>query len=152
MEVGERVPDVALRLDDGTETRLYPLLEDGPLVVFFYPKAFTPGCTAQACHFRDLGAEFAEFGANRIGVSRDDAGTQHGFREKHGFDFPLVADPDGAVADVFGAKRLGPLPSKRSTYVLAEDGTLLEVIASETDMQVHADRALAALREHRATA
>lgn len=149
MDEGERVPDVALTLDDGRRARLYDFLGDGPLVVFFYPKAFTGGCTAQSCHFRDLGAEFSEVGASRLGVSRDDVETQHGFREEHGFDYPLVADVDGEVADAFGAKRLGPLPSKRRTYVLDEDGTVLRVIASELNMEVHADEALAVLRDRR---
>lgn len=148
MDEGERVPDVELTLDDGRETRLSEFLGDGPLVVFFYPKAFTGGCTAQSCHFRDLGGKFAELGATRLGVSRDDVATQHRFREEHGFDYPLVADPDGSVADAFGAKRLGPLPSKRRTYVLDEDGTVLRIISSELNMQVHAEEALEVLRQH----
>ena len=147
MDEGDRVPDVELTLDDGRQARLSDFLGDGPLVVFFYPKAFTGGCTAQSCHFRDLGEEFQEFGAGLLGVSRDDTTTQHRFREEHGFGYPLVADPDGAVADAFGAKRLGPLPSKRRTYVLDEDGTILRMISSEIDMQVHADEALEVLRE-----
>lgn len=151
MDEGDRVPDVELTLDDGTTTRLSAFLGEGPLVVFFYPKAFTGGCTAQSCHFRDLGQEFAELGASRLGVSRDDVATQHDFRGKHGFDYPLVADPDGSVADAFGAKRLGPLPSKRRTYVLDEDGTVLRMISSELDMEVHADEALDVLRERAAS-
>lgn len=147
MDEGDRVPDVELTLDDGRQARLSEFLGDGPLVVFFYPKAFTGGCTAQSCHFRDLGGEFAELGAARLGVSRDDVATQHGFREEHGFDYPLVADPDGSVADAFGAKRLGPLPSKRRTYVLDEDGIVLRMISSELNMQVHAEEALEVLRE-----
>ena len=151
MDEGDRVPDVELTLEDGTTTRLSAFLGDGPLVVFFYPKAFTGGCTAQSCHFRDLAAEFGELDARRLGVSRDDVETQQRFREEHGFDYPLVADPDGTVADAFGAKRLGPLPSKRRTYVLDADGTVLRVIASELNMEVHADEALEALREHAAS-
>lgn len=147
MHEGDRIPDVELTLDDGRRLQLSELLADGPLAVFFYPKAFTPGCTAQSCHFRDLAAEFAEVGAGRLGVSRDDAATQARFRAEKGFDFPLVADESGDVARAFGAKRLGPLPSKRQTYVLDTDGTVLRVISSETDMDVHADEALAVLRE-----
>ncbi|GGI09229.1 peroxiredoxin [Egicoccus halophilus] len=145
--VGDHVPDLAVRLSDGTTTSLQALADGRELVVFFYPKAFTPGCTAQACHFRDLGAEFAEVGATRVGVSRDDLATQQRFGTEHEFDFPLVADPEGEVARAFGAKRAGPLPSRRQTYVLGPDLTVRLVVGSELNMQRHADEALQFLRE-----
>jgi peroxiredoxin Q/BCP len=144
---GDRIPDLAVTTHDGTATTLSALAGGGPLVVFFYPKAFTAGCTAQACHFRDLGAEFAELGAARVGVSRDGADTQARFAEQHAFDFPLIADRDGAVSAAFGAKRVGPVPSRRQTYVLDGDLTLRHVISSEVDMERHADEALAFLRQ-----
>lgn len=146
MQEGDKVPDFTAALDDGREVRFSELLARGPVVVFFYPKAFTGGCTAQACHFRDLSAEFAELGASRLGVSRDDVETQRRFREEHGYDYPLAADTDGSISKIFGAKRIGPLWSKRMTVVVDQDATVLRVIASETDMQVHADEALEALR------
>ena len=150
-DVGDRIPDLAVTTHDGTATTLTGLAGERALVVFFYPKAFTLGCTAQACHFRDLAAEFAEVGAARVGVSRDAGDTQARFAEQHDFDFPLIGDRDGAVAAAFGAKRIGPVPSRRQTYVLDRDLTLLHVVASEVDMERHADEALAFLRE-RATA
>ena len=147
MKTGERVPDFVASLDDGRQVRLSELLARGPVVLFFYPKAFTPGCTAESCHFRDLEAEFAELGAQRLGVSRDDVDTQAAFRAEHGLDFPLAADTDGSIAKIFGAKRLGPLWSKRQTFVIDRDGTLLGEISSEFDMEAHADQALALLAE-----
>jgi thioredoxin-dependent peroxiredoxin len=144
------VPDLSVTLDDGRTTSLSQLADGGHLVVFFYPKAFTSGCTAQACHFRDLGAEFAEFGASRVGVSRDDVDTQSRFSSEHGFDFPLIADLDGSVSKALGAKRPGPLWSKRQTVVLAPDLSVALVVSSETDMERHADEALTYLREQRA--
>ncbi|MBW3657999.1 MAG: peroxiredoxin [Actinobacteria bacterium] len=147
MQQGDKVPDFTATLDDGREVRFSELLADGPVAVFFYPKAFTGGCTAQACHFRDLGAEFAELGASRLGVSRDDVETQHRFREEHGYDYPLAADPDGTISRIFGAKRIGPMWSKRMTVVVDRDATVLRVISSETDMQIHADEALETLRK-----
>jgi thioredoxin-dependent peroxiredoxin len=147
VEVGQQVPDVRATTHDGREVSLSELAADGPLVVFFYPRAFTGGCTAEACHFRDLAAEFAEVGATRVGVSRDDVDTQARFADEHGFDYPLLADPDGSVASAFGAKRPGPLVSKRQTFVVDRDLTLLARIASETDMERHADDALRLLEE-----
>lgn len=143
---GNKIPDFDAVLDDGSSVRFYDLLAEGPVVLFFYPKAFTPGCTAESCNFRDLAAEFTELGAQRIGVSRDSVETQSRFRSQHGLDFPLIADADGSVAQIFGAKRMGPLPSKRQTFVIDTDATLLGVISSELNMQVHADEALDLLR------
>ncbi len=146
----ETIPDLTVTLDDGATTTLTKLADGHHLVVFFYPKAFTGGCTAQACHFRDLGAEFAAAGARRVGISRDDVETQASFSDAHGFDFPLIADPDGAVAKAFGAKRPGPIPSKRQTIVLGPDLSVHKRISSETNMDVHADDALAYLRDQQA--
>lgn len=148
MQIGDRVPDFTAALDDGRRVLFSQLLEDGPAVVFFYPKAFTTGCTAESCHFRDLATEFSDIGAQRIGVSRDDVSTQSRFRAAYGLDFPLIADKDGTVARAFGAKRIGPLPSKRQTFVVDRDATVLGVISSEMNMDVHADQALQLLREH----
>ena len=148
MNVGDRIPDFVAALDDGRTVAFSELLEDGPAVVFFYPKAFTPGCTAESCHFRDLAVDFADLGAQRIGVSRDSVATQGRFRAEHNLDYPLIADPDGSVARAFGAKRLGPLPSKRQTFVVDRDRTLVGVISSELNMDIHADQALDMLREH----
>lgn len=144
---GDHLTDLEVTLHTGATTRLATLAADGPLVVFFYPKAFTPGCTAEACHFRDLTAEVAEVGATRIGVSRDDVATQADFAAQHDLDFPLLADRGGAVARAFGAKRPGPLWHKRQTFVVDTDLTLLAEISSETDMERHADEALAVLRQ-----
>ena len=146
MRQGDILDDFTATLDDGREIRFFELLAKGPAVVFFYPKSFTPGCTAESCHFRDLAKEFAEVGAQRIGVSRDDVATQTKFRSEYGLDFPLIADTDGAVAKLFGAKRPGNLWSKRQTFVVGSDGTVLDVISSEMNMDVHADKALEVLR------
>ncbi len=145
MDVGDEVPDFTATLDTGETTSLSALLADGPIVLFFYPKAFTSGCTAEACHFRDLTAEFAQAGAQRLGISRDDVETQARFRQEHDFDYPLIADESGDIASIFGAKRMGPLWSKRQTFVIGTDRRLLGIIRSETDMERHADEALSLL-------
>jgi thioredoxin-dependent peroxiredoxin len=146
----DTMPDLTVALDDGRQARLSELGGGGHLVIFFYPKAFTGGCTAQACHFRDLGAEFAEVGASRVGVSRDNLETQARFSSEHGFDFPLIADPDGTVAKAFGAKRPGPMPSKRQTVVLDPELRVVHRVSSELNMDLHADEALAYLRSQQA--
>ncbi|WP_367138926.1 peroxiredoxin [Saccharothrix sp. HUAS TT1] len=147
MRQGDRAPDFTLPDQDGTPRALSALLAGGPVVLFFYPAAMTSGCTAESCHFRDLAAEFTEVGAQRVGVSRDSVDRQREFATAHGFDYPLLSDDDGAVAEAFGVKRrFGPLPVKRHTFVIDTDRTVIDVIRSEFAMNAHADKALAVLR------
>ena len=150
MKPGDIAPDFSLPDQDGTERKLSELLENGPVVLFFYPAAMTAGCTAQSCHFRDLAAEFTEAGAQRVGISTDDVAKQKQFAELNNFDYPLLSDADGEVAEQFGVKRrFGPIPVKRHTFVIDTDREVIEVIKSELSMNSHADKALAALRNRR---
>lgn len=149
MKPGDRVPDFELPDQTGTMRTLASLLADGPAVLFFYPAAMTPGCTKEACHFRDLASEFEELGAARVGISTDAVAKQSKFSDSQRFDYPLLSDADGTVAEIFGVKRglLGKfLPVKRTTFVIDTDRTVLEVISSEVNMDTHADKALDVLR------
>jgi peroxiredoxin Q/BCP len=144
---GDTVDDFALNDQSGSVCRLRDLLAGGPVVVFFYPAAMTFGCTKESCHFRDLAAEFAALGATRVGISADPVDKQRRFSDKHGFDYPLLSDPDRTVAAMFGVSqglRLGPV--KRATFVVGADRTVLAAFSSELRFASHADRALAALR------
>ena len=145
MERGDVVDDFELPDETGAPRKLSDLLANGPVVLFFYPAAMTMGCTKESCHFRDLGAEFAELGAQRVGISRDSVDKQHEFSEKHAFDYPLLSDADGTVATMMGvARKKGP--PKRVTFVIDRDRRVVEVVKSEIRMGVHADRTLDALR------
>ncbi len=149
MKRGDVVAEFSLPDQTGTVRSLSELLANGPIVLFFYPAAMTPGCTMEACHFRDLAAEFAAAGASRVGISMDAVEKQDKFAEKHSFDYPLLSDTSGAVAEAFGVKRglLGKLmPVKRTTFVIDTDRRVLEVIASEISMDSHADKALEVLK------
>ena len=151
MNNGDQVADFELLDDHGEPRRLSEFLAKGPVVLFFYPAAMTGGCTAESCHFRDLGAEFEAVGAQRVGISPDAVGKQREFSAINSFDYPLLSDPDGAVATEFGVRRkFGPLLTRRQTFVIDTDRRVLEVIKSELRMSVHADRALAVLRERAA--
>ncbi len=150
MKRGDRVDEFELPDQTGALRSLSGLLADGPIVLFFYPAAMTPGCTKEACHFRDLAGEFASVGASRVGISADAVEKQAKFAEMQKFDYPLLSDADGVVAAQFGVKRglLGKLmPVKRTTFVIDADRTVLEVIASEFSMDTHADKALEVLRQ-----
>lgn len=148
IQAGDIVDDFELPDQDGVPRRLSTLLADGPVVLFFYPAALSSGCTAEACNFRDLAAEFREAGAQRVGISRDLPARQKQFADKHDFDYPLLSDPDYAVASALGVRRklpLGPLSTKRMTFVIDVDRRVLEVIHAEMNMTDHAARALQVL-------
>jgi peroxiredoxin Q/BCP len=96
-----------------------------------------------------LASEFSELSAQRVGISADPVDRQKAFDEKNNLGFPLLSDPDKEVAKLFGVKRFGPLPSKRSTFVIGVDRRLLGAVHSELDMNGHANKALKILRNHR---
>jgi peroxiredoxin Q/BCP len=143
---GAQAPDFALQDQNGTTVTLSERLAEGPVVLFFYPAAMTPGCTKEACHFRDLSTEFKELGAQRLGISADAVSKQQEFAEQQVLDYPLLSDEDGAVATSYGVKRKFLTPVKRATFVIDTDRTIRKIIASELNMSVHADEALAALK------
>ncbi|MGW4938382.1 peroxiredoxin [Streptomyces sp. NPDC004166] len=147
VEVGTVIEDFDLPDETGAQRRLSELLVDGPVVLFFYPAALSRGCTAEACHFRDLAAEFAAVGARPVGISGDSVERQQEFAGRHTLGSPLLSDVDGTVRERFGVRRgFSMTPTKRVTFVVDQDRKVLEVVRSELRMSAHADRALAALR------
>jgi peroxiredoxin Q/BCP len=146
LNVGDIVEDFELPDQQGVPRRLSELLADGPVVLFFYPKAMTTGCTKESCHFRDLGAEFASVGAQRIGISADSVERQAEFDARHDLGYPLLSDVTRRVAAIFGVKRPGPLFNRRATFVIAPDRKVLGAFRSEMNMDIHADEALEVLR------
>ena len=149
MDVGDVVDDFELSDETGTPRKLSDLLANGPVVLFFYPAAMTMGCTKESCHFRDLAAEFAAVNGQRVGISFDSVDKQHQFSDKHGFDYPLLSDSDGKVAEMMGVAR--KKTAKRVTFVIDQDRKVVEVVRSEVRMNVHADRALDALKKLQST-
>ena len=146
MRQGELAPDFSLPDQSGQTQQRTPLLTNGPVVLFFSPAAMTSGCTKEACSFRDNASAFADFHAQRVGISMDDVAKQAECSSQHNFDYPLLADTDGAVAKSYGVKRaIGLLKVKRTTFVINQDRTIRAVISSEFNMNAHVDQALAAL-------
>jgi len=143
---GDPAPDFALPDQTGTTRSLRELLADGPVVLFWYPAAMTTGCTKEACHFRDIAAEFEAAGAQRVGISADPVDKQKQFDEMHDLGYPLLSDEDKTVAKAYGVTRRLLPGNKRMTFVIGQDGKLVDVIASELNMDKHADQALASLK------
>ncbi len=142
---GDRIPDVSLVDDDGRAVTLASLL-DRCIVLYFYPKDDTPGCSVEARRFRDDYDAFVQAGADVIGVSSDDASSHARFRNKCGLPFRLMSDPGAIARRAFGVPAtFGILPG-RATFVIAPDGTILYAFNSQFAPQRHAANALAALR------
>src|ERR1700760_73801 len=116
---GEKAPDFTLCDHTGRPRTLSALLSDGPVVLFFFPLASSPICTAQACHFRNLSDEFARVGAQRVGISTDTVDRQAHFAQQRSFDYPLLSDADGVVSELFGGHR-GRLAQLRRSVVARE--------------------------------
>jgi thioredoxin-dependent peroxiredoxin len=150
VEEGKPAPDFELSSDAGETIRLSEL-RGKPVVLYFYPKDDTPGCTAQACGIRDAYGEFEQEGAVVLGVSPDDERSHGKFRDKYGLPFPLLADTDHRVAEQYGVwgekKYMGRtyLGVKRWTFVIDEDGNVKKVFPDVKPAE-HADNVLAALR------
>ena len=132
IEEGEAAPDFTLKADDGTEIHLNAL-RGKPVVLYFYPKDDTPGCTREACAFRDRRADLAAAGAVVLGVSPDTVASHGHFRDKYQLNFPLLADPDHQVAERYGAWREKNLYGKkslgiqRSTFLIDAAGQVRKV-------------------------
>jgi thioredoxin-dependent peroxiredoxin len=149
IEEGKPAPDFELQSDSG-ETVSLSGLRGKPVVLYFYPKDDTPGCTAQACGIRDVYGEFERAGAVVLGVSPDDERSHVKFKEKYELPFTLLADTDHAVAEEYGVwgekKYMGRtyLGVARSTFVIDADGTVKKVMHN-VKPATHADEVLEAL-------
>lgn len=149
IEKGKRAPDFRLADADGKPVTLAQF-RGRPVVLYFYPKDDTSGCTKEACAFRDRSAEFARHDAVVLGVSPDGSASHARFRDKYGLGFPLLADPDHEVAETYGAWREKILYGKksigiqRSTYLIDAEGTVREVWR-KVSVDGHDEAVLAAL-------
>ncbi|MDC6351637.1 thioredoxin-dependent thiol peroxidase [Zeaxanthinibacter sp. PT1] len=133
LEVGDKVPDFTSRDQDGKPVKLSDY-KGQKLIVFFYPRANTPGCTAEACDLRDHYQEFKDRGYALLGVSEDTEKKQSNFKEKYELPFPLLADTDHTVLETFGVwgekKFMGKVYDgiHRTTFVIDEEGVVERVI------------------------
>lgn len=141
--VGDAAPDFTLPAQDGTRVTLSSFRGEKVVVLYFYPKDETAGCTREACAFRDSHDAFAEAGAQVIGVSADSVASHDRFAKKHGLPFTLVADADNAVRDAYGVPKslFGLLPG-RVTYVIDRDGIVRHVFSSQASIGKHIEGAL----------
>jgi thioredoxin-dependent peroxiredoxin len=150
VEEGKKAPAFTLASDDGNKVKLADLLGK-PVVLYFYPKDDTPGCTKEACAFRDRQQELAKLGAQVLGVSPDDVASHVKFRDKYELNFSLLADPDHKVAEKYGAWREKNMYGKksmgiqRSTFLIDADGKVAKVW-KRVNVDGHDEAVIAALK------
>ena len=148
--VGQRAPVFSLDATGGRQISLDQFQGKQAVVLYFYPKDDTPGCTTEACAFRDLSGRFAEVGATILGVSPDTVASHEAFAAKHTLPFPLLADPDHAVASAYGSYGEKTLYGKqsmgiiRSTFVIDREG-IVRKIYPQVKVEDHAEVVLAFL-------
>jgi peroxiredoxin Q/BCP len=152
LEAGIKAPDFTLKADDGSTVSLKDF-RGQKLVLYFYPRDNTPGCTKEACSFRDDYSGILDAGARVVGISPDTVQSHGKFKGKYELPFPLLSDPEHCVADMFGAwgekKSYGKTSMGiiRSTFILDEEGRIVKVFP-KVKPENHAQEVLEALAEH----
>lgn len=151
LEEGKAAPDFTLAADDGKKVSL-KALRGQPVVLYFYPRDDTPGCTKEACAFRDRKKELTKLGAHVLGVSTDDVASHVKFRDKYELNFPLLADVDHKIAEKYGAWREKNMYGKksmgiqRSTYLIDAEGKI-QKIWKKVSVDGHDDQVIDELKK-----
>ena len=142
LSIGAQAPDFSAETHDGVALQLSEILEHSAVVLFFYPRDFTPGCTAEACAFRDDYTDFVEAGATVIGVSADSGESHRRFAQHHNLPFALISDADGALRKAYGVDKVwGVLPG-RVTFVIDRQRVVRNVFDSALFARRHSGDAL----------
>jgi peroxiredoxin Q/BCP len=143
VEEGKPAPDFELTSDSGEKVKLSSF-RGKPVVLYFYPKSDTPGCTRQACGIRDVYGEFESKGAVVLGVSADKEAAQAKFKAKYELPFPVLADPDHEAGEAYEVEKPDSRYFERSTFVIGADGNVVKIMRN-VKPDDHAERVLAAL-------
>jgi len=139
LKAGTKAPDFSLSDENGEQRKLSEFLAKGPLILYFYPADFTPGCTKEACSIRDLHDDIIKSGLQIIGVSPQSAESHTRFRETHKLPFPLMADEDKTVIKAYDVN--GPLGIgvRRATFLIDTDGVIQDAVLADVFIGQHTD-------------
>jgi peroxiredoxin Q/BCP len=146
VEPGSLAPGFRLQTSTGEYVSLEDFRGKKNVVVYFYPKDFTKGCTAEACEFRDSYEEFKNLGAEVIGISNDDQKSHEAFASEHKLPFILLSDTDGSIRKSYGVKKTFGLVPGRVSFVIDKNGMVRHVFSSQSRATAHVGEALAVLR------
>jgi thioredoxin-dependent peroxiredoxin len=150
--IGMKAPAFTLADQDGNPVSLSSLTSRGNVVLYFYPKDMTPGCTVEACSFRDNLGEVRALGAQVVGVSADSTGSHQKFIAKQSLNFPLLSDPGNVVTKAYGVYKMKSLYGRefmgieRTTFIIGRDGAVKRIFA-KVKVNGHTDEVLAALKQ-----
>lgn len=137
LKPGSTAPEFTARDSSGEEVSLSSLLRDGPLILYFYPADFTPGCTKEACSIRDIHDDVLGAGLRVVGVSPQDADSHERFREQHGLPFQLLCDPDKTIVRLFGVDGPMGFGVRRATFLIGEDRKIVDAIQADIRIDKH---------------
>ena len=137
LDVGDKTPDFVLHQDTGESVSLDELLTDGPLILFFYPADFTPGCTAEACSIRDIYPDIKAVNATVVGVSPQSIETHHRVKSTFELPFPLLADPEKAVIKSFGVNGPMGFGVRRVTFLINQEKRIVDRVVADFAIKRH---------------
>jgi peroxiredoxin Q/BCP len=139
LKAGSKAPEFVLQNDKGAETTLTDLLENGPLILYFYPADFTPGCTKEACTIRDLHQELLSVGLSVAGISPQDVDSHTRFRAKHELPFTLLSDPDKVAIKMYDVDGPFGVGVRRATFLVSQDRTIQDALLADVLIGRHKD-------------
>lgn len=131
LDAGLKAPEFVLENDHGGETSLSDLLKNGPLILYFYPADFTPGCTKEACSIRDIHGDIQSVGMQVVGVSPQDADSHRRFRDEHELPFVLLSDPEKVAIRLYDVDGPFGVGVRRATFLINQDRTIQDVILAD---------------------
>jgi peroxiredoxin Q/BCP len=137
LKIGTKAPEFVLANDRGGETSLSELLRDGPLVLYFYPADFTPGCTKEACSIRDIHDDIQAVGLNVAGISPQDTASHERFRDKHELPFILLSDPDKVAVKMYDVDGPFGVGVRRATFLINQDRTIQDAVLADVRIGLH---------------
>ena len=137
LKIGAKAPEFVLANDRGGETSLSELLRNGPLVLYFYPADFTPGCTKEACSIRDIHNDIQSVGLNVAGVSPQDTESHERFRDKHELPFILLSDPDKVAIKMYDVDGPFGVGVRRATFLISQDRIIQDAVLADVRIGLH---------------
>jgi peroxiredoxin Q/BCP len=139
LKPGDKAPDFTLPDQDGNEVTMSKLIAGGPLLLYFYPADFTPGCTKEACDIRDMHDDISDVGIKVVGISPQDEESHNRFRQKHQLPFTLLADADKVAVKAYGVDGPMGIGVRRATFLIDENGRIENVVVADLRIGKHGD-------------
>ncbi|MBT8108587.1 MAG: peroxiredoxin [Gammaproteobacteria bacterium] len=137
LDVGSKAPEFVLPDDEGGETSLSDLLKDGPLILYFYPADFTPGCTKEACSIRDIHDDIQSVGLQVAGISPQDVASHQKFRDEYELPFKLLSDPDKVAVKMYDVDGMFGVGVQRATFLINQDRTIKDAVLANLRIGRH---------------